>query len=135
MKINGPLIMFLSIAVTGIILLSCQNKLNPIQDFLIKVDSIHAPDTVVAGSRFDIEFFGTIGFNGCVSFKTFNQIVKKNAIVIEAWGNDNQAETCPTVMVYLDNQKLNMTIPLPGRYRISISEPDNSSIVKLIISK
>jgi hypothetical protein len=117
----------------SLILLSCHNDLNTFDDFLIKVDSIHVPITITSNTPFDIEFFGTIGWNGCLSFKTFNQIYKNNDITIEAWGTyDNKAGICPTVMVYLDGRKLNITIPLPGIYKISIKEPDYTSLVRQI---
>ena len=105
-------------------------------DFLIKVDSIHCPDTVTENTRFDIEFFGIIGFNGCYSFKTFNQRINDEDITIEAWGTyDNNAGTCPAALVKLDGKKLSMNLAIPGLYRIEISEPDLTVIVKPVLVK
>jgi hypothetical protein len=101
-------------------------------DFLIKVDSINVPKSVNSETPFDIEFFGTIGFDGCTEFKTFNQIYDNNDITIEAWGTYNNQTKCPTVMVSLDGQKLNLTIYSRGVYTILIREPDSFSIVRQI---
>jgi hypothetical protein len=111
---------------------SCDHKPD-YRSFLIKVDSIHVPDTLIANSPFDIEFFGTIGVNGCYSFSDFN-IQQDNAdLLIEVWGQVDLRQTvCPTVMVYLSGQKITCTFPDPGDYNIKIKQPDNTFLVKQI---
>jgi hypothetical protein len=125
-------IRLLSLITFSIICLSCHNDLSSSSDFLIKVDSINVPKSVNSETPFDIEFFGTIGFDGCTEFKTFNQIYDNNDITIEAWGTYNNQTKCPTVMVSLDGQKLNLTIYSRGVYTILIREPDSFSIVRQI---
>jgi hypothetical protein len=132
---SGELSIVLILAIF-LMLASCSNQNNTYTDFLIKVDSIHCPDTVTANTRFDIEFFGIIGFNGCYSFKTFNQKINDEDITIEAWGTyDANAGICPTALVKLDGQKLGMTLAIPGLYRIEITEPDLTVIVKPVLVK
>jgi hypothetical protein len=115
---------------------SCSNHPDTYSDFLIKVDSIHCPDTVTANTKFDIEFFGIIGFNGCYSFKTFNQRFNDEDITIEAWGTyDTSSGACPAALVKLDGQKLGMNIGIPGLYRIEIAEPDLTIIVQPVVVK
>jgi hypothetical protein len=99
---------------------------------MIKVDSFKVADTVTSATPFDVEFYGTIGRNGCYSFKTFNQIVKGNDISIEVWGTFDYTGSCPEALVSLDGIKLKLTIPFPGTYRIIIKEPENYSLVKQI---
>jgi hypothetical protein len=113
---------------------SCFNEENSSRDFLIKVDSIHVADTLASAVPFDIEFFGTVGFDGCHSFKVFNQTITENQIKIGVWGTyENFNGTCPTVIVSLDGKKLRMTIPFAGNYTINILEPDNSSLIKMVV--
>jgi len=122
--------------VTGfcLIFFSCRNDLSSNSDFLIHVDSIRVPETVIQAKSFDIEFFGVIGFNGCYSFKTFNRVVKGNEITIEAFGTlDEKSGVCPDVLVTLDGIKLSSTINLPGIYQIIIKEPDSFTLIKQII--
>jgi hypothetical protein len=133
MKALKSILLFMVIIMLGYSLRSCLNDSYSYSDFMIKVDSIHVADTVTLNTPFDIEFFGIIGFNGCCSFKTFNQSITDNDITIEAWGVfENKNGICPTVLVFLDGQKVNMTIRLPGIYNIKIRQPDNSSIVRKI---
>ena len=104
-------------------------------DFLIKVDSIHAPDTIDANTAFDIVFFGTIGFDECTSFKSFNQTKNKNDVDIEAWGTyDNTPAVCPPALITLDGQKLSMSLTFPGVYRILTKDP-GFTLVKKIVAK
>jgi len=114
------------------IAVSCANKISSYDDFVIKVDSIHLPVTVAADSSFDIEFYGTVGFNGCVSFKTFDRTVRNNEITIKTIGTYSNSQVCPTVMVYLDGQKLNMTIPFPGVYNVKVVQPTGGSLSRQI---
>lgn len=106
-----------------------------LEDFLIKIDSIHLPDSIQSNTPFDIAFFGTIGFDGCHSFKTFNTVLNNNNITIEVMGTfDNKAETCPTAIVSLDGRKLTLTITYPGVYNIRIKEPGYYLVNKIIVN-
>jgi hypothetical protein len=125
-----------SIFILCLFLLSCQNKLSNNNDFLVKIDSIHCPDSVVSNKEFNIEFFGTIGFNVCDTFKTFNTVIKDNDISIETWATSDYSQgLCPDKLVSLKGKKLPLTIPFQGIYKIKIKEPDNSGITKLVIVK
>jgi hypothetical protein len=133
MKICKSLFLFIMIITICFIISSCLSDSYTHEEFLIKVDSIHLADTTTSNTPFDIEFFGTIGWDGCYSFSGFNQTFNNNDIIIEALGSyDNKDRKCPSVMVSLDGHKLNATIPHPGIYNIKVAQPDNSSLVKQI---
>ena len=54
------------------ILSACEKDNKPdYESFLIKVDSVHIPENIVTNESFDIEFFGTVGTNGCFKFSKF----------------------------------------------------------------
>lgn len=114
-------------------LLSCHDNSDSSNDFIVKVDSFKVPAAVKSATPFDVLFYGTIGRNGCYSFKTFNKVVKGNDISIEVWGTfDYKTGSCPDELVSLDGIKLNLTIPFPGTYRIIIKEPADYSLVSQI---
>jgi hypothetical protein len=133
MKTFKSVLLFTMIITLCFFLKSCLKEPSIYSDFLIKVDSIHVRDTLASAVPFDIEFFGTIGYNGCNSFKTFDQTINDKDIKIGAWGTYENKSACPSVMVFLNGQKLNMTIPFAGIYNITISEPDNSYLVRKIV--
>ena len=115
------------------VLISCHSDPYSLDTFLIKVDSIHVPMVITSNTSFDIDFFGTIGGDGCYSFGEFLQTFINNDIMIEARGNyDSKAKVCPTVMVYLTGHKMNLTIPASGIYYLRIKLPDNKYLVKQI---
>lgn len=123
----------LLLLVISLNIVSCKKDLSTSSDFLIAVDSIQVPGVVNSAKPFNVEFFGTISFNGCVSFKTFNTVINKNEIIIEAWATyDKNDRTCPDVMVYLNGQKLNLTIPFPGSYYIIIKGPGGAVLSRQI---
>jgi hypothetical protein len=129
-------IRLLAVIAVFIMILSCLRNPSTGNDFLIKVDSFNIPATISSGTPFDIEFFGTIGFDQCTKFKTFNQIYKNSNITIELWGTyDNNEGACVPDLIYMNGQKLNLTIPLPGEYTIKIIEPNDYILIKQIIVK
>ena len=133
MKKIKSVFLFVLVITICFLLRSCLNESYTYEDFLIKVDSIHLPNSITLNIPFDIEFFGTVGFDGCYSFKTFNQTVKNNDIMIETWGTyEIKNGICPAVLVYLDGQKLNMTFHTSGIYNLIIIQPDNTSFVRQI---
>jgi hypothetical protein len=114
-------------------LLSCHDDSASSNDFMIKVDSFKVAGAVTSATPFDVTFYGTMGRNGCYSFKTFNRIVSGNDISIEVWGTfDYKTGSCPEELVSLDGIKLNLTIPFPGTYRIIIKEPEDYTLVRQI---
>jgi len=136
MKKNLPLSLLLLVLIIIITLGSCIEDPPALDNYLIQVDSIHLPDNITADNPFFIEFYGIVGFDGCHSFENFNLTYKNNDIYIETWGFfDNKAGTCPDVVVMLNGQKLNITIPFPGTYTLFIVEPYGYDLVKQIVVK
>jgi hypothetical protein len=102
--------------------------------YLIEVDSISVPNDLFAGVPFEISFYGIISYNGCSRFSHFNQAQVGDEIIQEAWKEvDLQAIVCPTVMVYLNGQKLDYTVNLPGDYLIKIRQPNYTFMEKQIV--
>jgi len=112
---------------------SCHKNWGENNDFLISIDSIIVPSIVNQGASFDINFYGTIGFSDCYSFKTFNRTLRENVLTIECFGtfSDNNGK-CADRLVTMNGIVMNMTILVPGTYLVVIKQPDNSTIVKQI---
>lgn len=128
---------FLPVITLFIFLISCRNDLNNnSNDFLVLVDSINAPDTVRYSAPFDINFYGTVGFNTCERFISFKVTIQDNDINIEAWGTSEfKPGQCPDSLVLLNGQNLNLAIPSPGTYTIVVQEPVDFVLVKQLIVK
>ena len=130
MKAKIPVIVLIILLTLCIGLLSCNTDKNETNDFLIKVDSIHVPETIVSANPFEIVFYGVIGFNGCYSFKSFNTVNNGSTIIVEAWGTSDFSNLlCPDALVTLDGYTLKLTIPTPGIYKVIIHEPGNFSLI------
>ena len=117
-------------------LLSCKSDTSGANDYLIDVDSIHAPDSVIANKAFDIVFFGVAGLNTCQHFKTFNIGYNQNDVHIEAWGtDDSNGRACGEAINYLNGYKVTLNLFPQGVYRILIREPNATTLVKQILVK
>ncbi len=124
------------VVILSVKLVSCKLDSSGANDYLIRVDSIHAPDSVISEKSFDVFFFGIVGLNTCQHFKTFNIGYYNNDVNIEAWGTDlSNGGTCGDAIVYLNGQKLTLNLYPSGNYKILISEPNGAKLVKQIIVK
>lgn len=134
MKTINTLTICLSSLILLSVLTSCEDKDEPnYESFLIQVDSIQVSDNITINEPFDIRFYGIIGTNGCYQFSQFETEKQGNNIIIKAWGKfDKGSNICPTVMVYLDNEKLNYQFDEKGTYTIKVMQPDNDFLEKQI---
>uniref|UniRef100_UPI00321626AD hypothetical protein n=1 Tax=uncultured Draconibacterium sp. TaxID=1573823 RepID=UPI00321626AD len=134
MKTINTLTICLSSLILLSVLTSCEDKDEPnYESFLIQVDSIQVSDNITINESFDIRLYGTIGTNGCYQFSQFETEKQGNNIVIKAWGKfDKNSNICPTVMVYLDNEKLSYQFDEKGTYTIKVIQPDNDFLEKQI---
>lgn len=133
MKAFKLVLVFSFLVVTSLLFKSFHSGPVELNPFLVKVDSIRMPSVITANMPFDIEFYGTIGTNGCYDFLDFYQTQSDNEITIEVWGTvDSEANVCPAVMVYLDGRKKSVTIPKAGSYVIRIKQPRSLDIQKNI---
>jgi hypothetical protein len=120
--------------VIWITFLSCRNDSASSNDYLIKVDSIHSPDSTISNKPIDVVLYGIVGLNTCQHFKTFNIAYNKNDVHLEAWGTDIfNGSPCGEGITYLDEQKVTLSLFSPGVYRIVVREPDDLTLVKQII--
>lgn len=97
------------------------------------VDSISLPDTINVGEYLTIEFFGTIGPDGCFSFSHFKTVFSQSKIAIEVWGKNSGESACSDVMVYLDGTTLQIEKMETGTYDVEILQPDGSVLNKLVV--
>lgn len=117
-------------------LLSCNNDSNSANDYLVKIDSIHAPDSAISNKPFDVVFYGIVGLNTCQQFKTFNIVYNNNDVNIEAWGtDDSNGAPCGEGIVSLNGHKVTLSLFRPGSYRVAVNEPNDLTLVKQIIVK
>jgi len=105
---------------------SCQ-KDEDYEYFLIQVDSVSIPETILANQSFEFEFFGYIGHNGCYNFSEFVSEKQNKTILVEAQGKLNVKSTiCSDVMVGLNGEKLILVLNEKGNYNLKIKQPDGT---------
>ena len=124
MDIKHPIIILTSLCILFSIF-NCTNLDYESYTFIIPVDSLVIPDSIVLNDTLEIRFFGTIGNNGCYSFERFESIEQQTSIQLTAIGKFTGAATCTSVMVYLEESYF--VIPsLAGQYYIEVLQPDNT---------
>ncbi len=113
-------------------LFHCKKKDTETQ-FVIKVDSIRVADTVAVGTNLRIEFFGTIGPNGCYSFSHDETDFVQTTVSIKLWGKNSGAGDCPDVVVKLDGMYMDVNFNASGTYTIQIVQPDDSKLLEKVV--
>ncbi|MBI5008500.1 MAG: hypothetical protein HZB98_02375 [Bacteroidia bacterium] len=130
--------------VPGIIILSalivltksCAMKTETIEPYLIKIDSLYAPDTVNVKYVFNVELFGIVGPNKCYAFeKAYQTTTDQNEIVIEAWGKYSYyGDPCLEGEVLM-NAKFEMSVAKPGVYNIKGVQPNGYYYERKLVVK
>ena len=94
---------------------------------------IHIADTIKLSETLRIEFFGTIGNNGCYDFSHDETNFEGNTISIKLWGKNSGSDDCPNVIVKLDGTYYDINFNATGSYVVEIIQPDNSKITNTVI--
>lgn len=96
--------------------------------FVIKIDSLAHPDTVMVSQQVDFEFYGVVGRDGCHRFDTIQMEPLSDSLVrFTAWGERPGYQTvCPAVMVYLEGETYAISFATPGWQRIQVHQPGGS---------
>ncbi len=101
--------------------------------FVIRVDSIHVADTIKLSETLRIEFFGTIGNNGCYDFSHDETNFSGNTISIKLWGKNSGEDNCPDVIVKLDGTYYDINFTAADTYTIEIIQPDDSKMISKVV--
>ena len=124
------------IVLTTIIFLtvSCSLKTTTIEPYLIKIDSLHAPDTVNLKTLFNIQIYGYVGPSKCYMFeKAYNFTNEQNEITIEAWGKYTYyGDPCVEEKIFMD-YKVELAVSAPGNYTIKGVQPNGTFAEKKLV--
>jgi hypothetical protein len=108
----------------------CKKDKQNTNEFVIEVDSIHVADTITFGDTLDIEFFGTIGPNGCYTLNRFDAGYSEDSILITAIGVFSGDDVCPDMISKLDGTILQIINISPGDYILAVNQPDDSQLTR-----
>ena len=123
----------LALMVTSTLLVHC--KKDKETQFIILVDSILVADTITVGEDLVIEFFGTIGNDGCHSFSHVEDNSEGNVLAFTMYGVNSGAKECPDVIVKLDGTTITVSNLTQGDYTIEITQPDQSVLTETFFVK
>lgn len=130
--------------ITGIIVLlsltalisSCAMNTETIEPYMIKIDSLYAPDTVNVKYVFTIDLFGYVGPNKCYAYdKAYQTTTDQNEIVIEAWGKYSYyGDRCIEEIVLMDAE-FEMSVSKAGNYTIKGVQPNGYYYERKLVVK
>ncbi len=115
---------------------SCGMDVQTIEPYLIKIDSISAPDTVNLKSVFIVKIYGYVGPSKCYAFeKLYHYTNDQNEIIIEAWAKyAYYGDPCAEEVIML-NEELELGISTPGVYKLKGLQPGNNFIERKLVVK
>ena len=119
--------------IISLLVLSNCGKEEITTEFQIYVDSVVFEDTIQAGNTLDIEFFGTIGTNGCFSFERFDTEFIQNSVYIKLIGKNSGASVCPDGIVLLDGEDFQIVNLNEGEFILKIVQPDGTELVEKVV--
>jgi hypothetical protein len=129
-----PGIMVLTVII--VLTKSCAMKTETIEPYMIKIDSLYAPDTVNVKYVFTVELFGIVGPNKCYAYeKAYQTTTDKNEIVIEAWGKYSYYGDPCVEEVVLMNAKFEMSVAKAGNFIIKGVQPNGYYFERKLVVK
>ena len=127
-----PLVPILAI----VMLTSCDKGVeNGSTEFVVKVDSIAHTSFAASNDTMTVQFFGTIGPDGCFSFSHFETTRQPLQLDVTVWGQRTAASAFPAVMVYLDGREYKFALGEMGWFKINVHQPDGSVMRDSIMIK
>jgi len=115
---------------------SCGMETKTVEPYLIKIDSLYAPDTVNIKSVFNIELYGYVGPNKCYAFeKAYHSVNDLHEITIEVWGRYTYyGDPCVEGEILM-KETIEMAISAPGVYKIKGLQPNNLYTERKLVVK
>ncbi len=96
-----------------------------VEYYVINVDSIQVPDTVSVSQTFKLQFFGTIGNNGCYFFDRFEVERQSNTVSVQVIGKYQVGRDgmCPEILPFLDEKFIHLKADSIGEFFIEVKNP------------
>lgn len=104
-------------------------------EYVIMVDSIACADTVKAGEKFEVAFFGFIGPDGCHHFERFHVEEDSLSATMTLIGSKaiGQNIVCTQAVQLLDGMTYEIATPDSGAFVLSIINPGLNNQLKKTI--
>ncbi|MDP1857132.1 MAG: hypothetical protein Q8K82_00595 [Gemmatimonadaceae bacterium] len=99
--------------------------------FIIKVDSISAPDSVASQDSFSASFLGRVGPNECYRLTAVSSSGDTSAVDLTFRGEHTVGTVCAERLVSLEYQR-QFAPPRGDPFTLRVHQPDGSLLVKLV---
>lgn len=107
---------------------SCNKEESPGEEYIIPIDSIIHPDTIIAGEKLSIAYYGILGTSDCYSFYRFDVNFDQDIINTTAIGLYTETEDCEDGIYYIDGEELSVHDLPEGDFSIIVNLPRSSTI-------
>lgn len=121
---------------SALIYLGCSKSDSPqVDNYIIKIDSIVVPDTILFGNNLIVKFYGKVGENGCYAFYKFDVDYELNTTSITSWGRFTHYEACPENLPVLYGKELIIYNLSKGNNIIKAIQPDGDALSSEVFVK
>jgi len=103
--------------------------------FVMRIDSIRHPSSIFMERNLTIQFYGTIGPDGCYTFSHFSPSMKNKNINVTVYGRHVDETTCNDAISYLNGATLDVAKLDTGMYIIHVIQPSPPDIFDTVYVK
>ena len=104
---------------------SCATDRQP-DYFVVKVDSLSAPDSLQLGDDLAVGLWGMIGGDGRYAFSHFEAEATDSSLDLTAWAKFTPADYSTLPIVDIDGRQYHTVAGSPGTFRVRIHQPDGN---------
>jgi hypothetical protein len=100
--------------------------------YIIQVDSIVHADTIKVGEKFEVYFYGPLGYNDCYEFEKFVPGFGPFAMNFTLYGLETISNNCEGNPKYMNGEGVAIQDMTEGEWSIQVNQPEG---VQPIMSK
>ncbi len=114
------------VSLLALLLVSCTERAEQPCQFVVRVDSIAAPDTITTGEDLAVGLWGTIGHDGRYDFSHFEADATDSSLDVTVWGRFTPADYFTFPIVDIRGRQYHTIAGSPGPFAVRVHQPDGS---------
>jgi hypothetical protein len=121
----------LTIITLPVVITSCDILAISTSRFIVRVDSISAPDAIGVSETLSVVFRGSVGADGCSRIARVERRRTPNSLDVAFHGERTRSGECTQMPVSLDHEE-QIAPPLEDPFTVRVLQPSGPALEKLV---
>ena len=97
--------------------------------YIVRIDTLKiSPPSPSVGDTLTLRFWGLVGRDTCHSFTHFETTMDSLRLDVTAWAEESFSFVCGQMLVFLQGERLQVSLQHQGKLVVIVHQPDGSAI-------